>query len=72
MLKKGDTVWFINTCWTAESVGTQYVSKGTVLTGDGIHFILEPFKIITEKDFGKTVFRTPYEADEMLRFNLKK
>lgn len=72
MLKKGDTVWFINTCWTAESVGAQYISKGTVIATDGVRFILDPFKLFTVKDLGRYVFRTPSEAEYALRINSQK
>ena len=73
MFKKGDSVWFIDTCWTAESVGTQYVRQGTVIAADGLRFALaEPFRLFTRNEIGLLVFRTPYEAEAQLRKNAKK
>lgn len=72
MLNKGETVWFINTCWTAESVGVQYIEKGTVIATDGIHHIIEPFKIFSNNEIGKLVFKSKLEADTALKKSIKK
>ena len=72
MLTKGETVWFINTCWTAESVGVQYVQRGTVIATDGIHHIIEPFKIFSNNEIGKLVFKSKSEADKELQNSIKK
>ena len=73
MFQKGDTVWYIDTWWTAESVGAQFVRKGVVIAADGLRFALaEPFRLFTTKEVGSVVFSTPYEAEYQLRKILKK
>jgi hypothetical protein len=68
MLKKGDTVWFIDTCWTAESVGTKYIRQAKVIAADGLRFALaEPFRIFTVNEIGRLVFTSPYAAENELR-----
>ena len=72
MLRKGDTVWYINTCWTSESVGAKYVARGTVISINNLNFILEPFKICAIRDIGKHVFLTPEAAEMKLKETIKK
>lgn len=71
MLKKGDTVWFIDTCWTAESVGAQYVRMGTVVAANGFRYVILPFRTFSNNEIGKLVFHSQYEAETALRNSIR-
>jgi hypothetical protein len=69
--KVGDTLYYIDTCVTAEDFGKKYVSFGRVnqisYNKHGEWFYLDCGSLFSFGDFNKTVFLTREEAERALK-----